>query len=169
MWASSISATTSSATVLAYLVTMSSSSCKNSLMTSTCLITKPSSNSKIPLVDPHSPWMAPPVCKEGIRIYGLCCFILCILRVFLSWRLSWVSLHTIIWLGFSWGMHEFILRVVSIAAGQGVLLNDVGCSYQLSLVNPHMEIVVSVDDRHAEATVISRANRNFPIIISDLN
>ena len=50
-----------------------------------------------------------------------------------------------------------------------MLLNEVGCSYQLSLVSPHTVIVVSVDDRHAEATIISRPNRSFPIIISDLS
>ena len=68
MWASSMGATTSSETVLAYLVTMSSNPWKKFLMTSTCLMKRPLSKCIMSLVGPNSCRMAPPTCNEGIRI-----------------------------------------------------------------------------------------------------
>ena len=50
-----------------------------------------------------------------------------------------------------------------------MLLNDADCSNQLSFVSPHMEIVFSFDNHHAEGTIIYRANKNLPIVISDLS
>ena len=78
MWDSSIGATTSSETVLAYSVTMSSNACWNSFIICTRLIIKPLSSWKILLVGLNSSWMAPPTCKEGIRMYGPCWCIVCI-------------------------------------------------------------------------------------------
>ena len=48
-----------------------------------------------------------------------------------------------------------------------MLFNDVNCSDQLSFVSAYMEIVVSSDNRRAEGTIIRRANRNLPMVISD--
>ena len=50
-----------------------------------------------------------------------------------------------------------------------MLLNDVDCSNQLSFVSPHMGIMFSFDNHHAEGTIIYRANKNLPIVIIDLS
>ena len=49
--------------------------------------------------------------------------------------------------------------------GSQMLFNDVGCSYQLSFVSPHIEAVVGIDDCLAKATIISWVSRDLPMVI----
>ena len=51
--------------------------------------------------------------------------------------------------------------------GSQMLFNDVGCSYHLSFVSLHIEVVVSVEDCLAEATIINWASRDLPMVIGN--